>query len=82
MFCLKQVKLFVYSKTKNSQTISALPPTMYEFKQSQTQLIAEDGCFLTNGEKYYEIINVPNEEVDQWGEFLKKDFRHIFGDKV
>ena len=36
----------------------------------QIKLIAEDGKYLTNGEKKVKTILVPEEEVEQWHEEL------------
>ena len=75
---MKQIKLYIYSKHENSETVSHLPPTEYPYKQTKLRLVADDGFFLTNGEQYYTIIDVPNEDIGKWMELPKEDFKHLF----
>lgn len=78
---MEQTKLYVYSKQEGQQTVSYLPPTRYKYSQPFTRLVSEEGYFLSDGEKIYNTIDVPNSEIIYWQELKKEDYKFLFKDE-
>lgn len=73
---MKKIPLYKFNYDTKTEVTSLIPPTC-SYKP-MFRLIADKGCFLTDGVVIRTCADIESDDFKKWHELLKSDYPHLF----